>query len=722
MRVNKFILLVALFPLLESCLSSRDKMTELTHDLDSSAESTNSLLQPWKPVYEGVPVFDQVKLEDLEEAMKVGIATHLSNIERITGNQSPASFENTIVALERSDTEIDKVFVYYGIWAANLSSPEFRNIQGRLAPVLSAYQSKISQNKKLFDRVKAVYESQELKNLSAEQQRLVEVVYNGFARNGALLEGKAAERFAAINAELAKLYVEFSNNILADEEGYILYLKEDELAGLPESFVASAANIAEANGKPGLYAITNTRSSMDPFLTFSTNRKLREKVWRNYYNRADNGDDNDNNKMIAQILKLRHERVQLLGYENYASWRLEDRMAQNPENALNLLLAVWPAAVKRVEEEVKAMQGIADKEGAKITIEPWDYRFYANKVRKAKYELDSQEVKQYLQLDKLTDAMFYVAERVFDMSFHPVAQGKVPVFHEDVRVWEVKRASTGEHIGLWYLDPYARPGKRSGAWATSYRSHSVVDGWNNVLSSNNSNFVKPAPGEALLISWDDATTFFHEFGHSLHSLSSQARYASLNGGLRDYTEFQSQLLERWLLTDEVIQNFFRHYKTDKPMPASLVAKIKKAQNFNQGFATTEYLASAIIDMKLHTVDPAKLDPDRFERETLQELGMPKELVMRHRTPHFGHVFSGEGYAAGYYGYLWAEVLTSDAAEAYSEVDEGFYNKDLNQKLVKFLFEPGNSIDPNDAYKLFRGRNPDPEALLRDRGFRDSVTH
>jgi peptidyl-dipeptidase Dcp len=391
-------------------------------------------------------------------------------------------------------------------------------------------------------------------------------------------------------------------------------------------------------------------------------------------------------------------------------------MAKNPENAMNLLMAVWPSAIARVEEEVQDMQEVADNENAGIEIEAWDYRFYAEKVRQEKYDLDSEEVKEYLVLDNLTDAIFYVAGRLFDFEFSEITDRSVPVFHEDVKVFEVTQKSDGSPVGVFYLDPYARKGKRSGAWATTYRSYTSFDGETNVLASNNSNFVKAAEGEPILVSWDDAETFFHEFGHALHFLSADVKYPTLNGGVRDYTEFQSQLLERWIYTDEVITNYLKHYKTGEPMPAELVAKIKKASKFNQGFATTEFLASAIMDMKYHTTDPSKIEPKTFEKETLDELGMPEELVMRHRSPHFGHVFSGEGYATGYYGYLWADVLTSDASEAFAEAEGGFYDETLSKKLVEFLFAPRNAIDPAEAYRQFRGRDAEIDALMRDRGF------
>ena len=367
------------------------------------------------------------------------------------------------------------------------------------------------------------------------------------------------------------------------------------------------------------------------------------------------------------------------------------------------------------------MQKLANKEARKakrkkIEIAAWDYRYYADKVRKEKYALDSNEVKQYLQLDKLREAMFMVAGELFNFKFEQITDGSIPTFHEDQLVYEVTDLDSGAHVGLWYLDPFSRPGKRSGAWASSYRGHTTIDGDKTVLSSNNSNFIKGVPGEAVLISWDDANTYFHEFGHALHALSSNADYPTLNGGVRDYTEFQSQLLERWLLTDKVINGFLVHPETGEPIPAELVAKIKKASTFNQGFSTTEYLASALMDMRFHTVDPKDIDPDKFETETLATLGMPKELVMRHRSPPFGHVFSGEGYATGYYGYLWADVLTADAAEAFAESPGGFYDEGVAKKLVDHLFAPRNAVDPADAYRAFRGRDASIDALMRDRGF------
>lgn len=714
MKTQKLIKPLAICMIL-SVISCKDEAKKDSEN-DLLASNNNVLLQEWTGPYDGVPAFDKMNVNDIKEAVEIGMALSLEDIDAIANNAEAPTFENTIVEMERSGKELDRVLTYYGILSSNMSSPEFRKVRGELAPKLSEYSSKISQNEKLFERIKTVYQASKETPLEADQQRVVDLVYKRFEMNGANLDAEKKKRYAEINKELSSLYNDFSNNVLHDEENYVTYLTKDQLGGLSDGFIKSAAKIASDKGQEGKYAITNTRSSMDPFLTYSTERELREQVWRNYYSRGDNNDEYDNKDIIAEILKLRKERVGLLGYNNYAEWRLQDRMAKNPENAMALMDAVWPAAIARVKEEVADMQALASELGDDLSIKPWDYRYYAEKVRQAKYDLDSEEVKHYLQLDKLTDALFYTADRIFNYKFTPVKEGSVPVFHPDVKVWEVTDKDSGAHVGLWYLDPFAREGKRSGAWATTYRSHTTFDGKTNVLASNNSNFVKAAPGEPVLVSWDDATTFFHEFGHALHFYSSNVKYPTLNGGVRDYTEFQSQLLERWLSTDEVINKFLVHHETGEPMPADLVAKIKKAATFNQGFATTEYLASAIMDMKLHLADPTNIDVGTFERETLAQLKMPEELPMRHRTPHFGHVFAGEGYATAYYGYMWADVLTSDASEAFREAPGGFYDKELADKLVKYLFAPRNAMDPADAFRKFRGRDAKIEALLRDRGF------
>ncbi len=699
-----------IFAILVTACGERTSYEEATNVTD------NPLLAEWTGPYGGVPAFDRMDLADLKPALEKGMELELAEIDAIANNPEPPTFENTIVALEGVGEDLDRVGSYRGIWSSNLSSPEFREIQMEMAPKMAAHRTKITQNEALFDRIRAVYESDEAAELRPDEQRLLWLVYDGFARNGATLEGEAKERYAAINQELAELHTQYGNNVLADEEGYVTYLSADQLGGLPDAYMAAAAAAATDRGREGEYAVTNTRSSMDPFLTFSDERDLREQVWRTYYSRGDNGDEHDNNALIPRILELRNERVQLLGYDNYAAWRLENRMAKEPGRVFEFLEAVWAASTARVAEEVADMQAIADAEGAGITIEPWDYRYYAEKVRQAKYDLDSDEVKQYLQLDNLIAAMHFVAGELFQAQFSQITDGSVPVWQEDVTVWEVTDRNTGEHVGLWYLDPFARPGKRSGAWATTYRSHETYEGLKTTLGSNNSNFIKGVPGEPVLISWDDAETLFHEFGHALHYLSSNVAYPTLNGGVRDYTELQSQLMERWLQTDEVIDNYLVHVETGEPIPDELVAKIRSAATFNQGFETTEYTASAIMDMKYHTMDPSGLDVDAFERETLAELGLPGEIVMRHRSPHFTHAFSGEGYSAGYYSYDWAEVLVADAAEAFAEAPGGFYDPEVAARMVEYLYAVRNAVDPADAYREFRGRDATVDALMRARGF------
>ena len=694
-------------------------MTNSHINQSSAAPETafaNPLTAKWEGPYGGIPPFDKVKVSDFKPALEAAMAENLAEIDKITANKDAPTFANTIEALEKSGTTLDRVTTIYGIWGSNMSSPEFEPVETEMDPALAGHQDKITQNDALFKRIEAVYNYKNKKKWTAEQQRLSWLYYTNFARSGARLDPAGKKRLGEINQQLASLFTKFSQNLLGDEgQLYVTITNQADLAGLPQSLQDSAANAAAAKKIPNAWVIRNTRSSVDPFLTYSSNRALREKVWKMFINRGDNGDARDNNAGITQILQLRAERAKLLGFATHAHWRLEPQMAKTPENAMKLMEGVWPAAVARVHEEVADMQALADKEGAKIKIEPWDYRYYMEKVRKARYDLDQNEVKPYLQLDKIREAMFWVAGELFNFSFTPVTS--VPVYHADVTVYEVKNKITGKHIGLWYFDPYARDGKRSGAWMNAYRGQFRMDGEVTTIVSNNANFVKGKPGEAVLISWDDATTMFHEFGHALHGLSSNVTYPTLSGTnvARDFVEFPSQLMEHWVSTPEVLQKFALHYQTGKPIPQALVDKIKKASKFNQGFATTEYLSSALVDMKLHLAGDKKIDPDAFEKETLAALGMPNELVMRHRTPQFGHVFSSDGYSAGYYSYLWSDVLTADSFGAFTEAG-GPYDKKVAARLSKYIFSVGNTIDPAQAYRNFRGRDPNVDALMIKRGF------
>jgi peptidyl-dipeptidase Dcp len=687
--------------------------------ITTAAAADNPLLRPWSGPFGGVPPFDQASPALLAPALEQGMALHLQELQAIADNPAPATFENTIAAMERSGRALDRAATVYYIYGSTLSDDAVQQVERDIEPKLAAFRDRITQNEKLFARIATVYASRESSGLTPEQQRLTWLVHNNFVRAGAKLDASAKQRLGAINQSLAGLFTRFSQNLLADEsERFLVLQSEADLAGLPDSLRAGFAADAERRGQKGKWIVANTRSSVEPFLTYSTRRDLREKVWRTFVNRGDNGDARDNNALIGEILQLRAERAALLGYATHAHWRLEDSMARTPERAMELMEAVWKPAVARVGEEVADMQKLADAEGAGIRIEPWDYRYYAEKVRKAKYDLDTNELKPYLQLEKLREGMFYVAGELFGMRFTELAAGTVPVYHPDVRVWRVDDAA-GKLVGLWYFDPYARVGKQSGAWMNAYRNQERFDGAVTTIVSNNSNFVKGKPGEPVLISWDDAVTLFHEFGHALHGLSSNVTYPSVSGTnvARDYVEFPSQLLEHWLPVKEVLDRFAVHHQTGKSIPAELVAKVERAKTFNQGFATVEYLSAALIDMKLHLAarKDSRIDADAFERETLAALGMPKEIVMRHRTPQFGHVFSGDGYSAGYYSYLWADTLTADAWDAFGE-GKGAWDKDVAQRLRDNVFSIGNTRDPAEAYRSFRGRDPGIEALMRKRGF------
>jgi peptidyl-dipeptidase Dcp len=682
-----------------------------------SSSGVKTLLEPWSGPWGGVPPFGRFKPADLKPALETAMAENLAELERIAADPTPPTFENTISAMERTGHAFDRVASVYGVYTSTMNDAEVQAIEREMSPKLAEFSDRIFQNAKLFARIEAVYAARGQLQLTPEQQRLLWLDYTTFVRAGAKLDGPAKAKLADLNQGLAGLYTKFSQNVLAEEGSQMVLLaSEADLAGLPESLRDGAASAAASRGKAGQWAILNTRSSVDPFLTYSTRRDLREKVWRMFIMRGDNGDEHDNNQTIVQILKLRAERARLLGYPTHAHWRLEDSMAKTPDRAMALMEAVWKPAVARVHEEVADMQAIADKEKAGIRIEPWDYRFYAEKVRKAKYDLDQNDVKPYLQMEKLREGMFWVAGELFGLKFVPVPEGKVPVYHPDVSVWEVTDAQ-GKHVGLWFFDPYERPGKSSGAWMNEYRRQSRLEGEIPVIVSNNANFVKGKPGEPILISWDDARTLFHEFGHALHGLNSSVVYPSLAGTAvaRDYVEFPSQLLEQWLETRPVLDRFALHVQTGKPLPAELVEKIARSKTFNQGFTTVEYLSSAIVDMKLHLAGDAPIDPRKFEKDTLAALGMPSELVMRHRTPHFQHIFSGDGYSAGYYSYLWSDTLSADAWEAFLE-KSGPYDKAVAKRLHDNVFSAGNTVDPADGYRAFRGRDPGIAALMRKRGF------
>ena len=679
----------------------------------------NPLLQSWTGPHGGLPPFDRVRVEHFVPALEAGMAEQLAEIDRIAGSAEPPTFENTFAALERSGRTFDRVKSVYDVFSGTMASPEFQAVEREMAPRLSAFRDRIVQNAALFRRISMVYEAirggRDTATLTAEQRRLAWDHYTDFARSGAKLDAAAKERLSGLNQRLATLYTTFSQNVLADEERYLLLESEADLAGLSDSLRAAAAATAGERGHEGAWAILNTRSSVEPFLTYSQRRDLREKVWRTFTCRGDNGDVHDNKAIIQEIVRLRHERAQLLGFPTHAHWRMQKSMAGSPERAMALMEAVWKPAVARARQEVADMQAAADQAGDSIRIEPWDYRYYAEKVRRARYDIDNDEVMPYLQLERLREGMFWVAGELLDLHFKPVAD--VPVVHADVRVWEVADGG-GRHVGLFYFDPYARQYKGSGAWMDAYRNQERFDGEVTPIVSNNCNYVKGSPGEPVLVSWEDAITLFHEFGHALHGLSSNVSYPSLSGTNvdRDYVEFPSQLLESWLPTPQVLKRFALHCKTGAPIPDELVARLERAAKFNKGFENVEYVAAAIVDMRLH-LDGARgpLDVRAFERDTLAALGMPPQIVMRHRLPHFGHLFSGDAYSAGYYSYLWADTLSADAFEAFTEAG-GAYDRSVAKRLREHVFAAGNTRDPAEGYRAFRGRDAGIEALMRKRGF------
>jgi len=686
-----------------------------TPDTDAAA-----LLSDWTGAYGGQIPFDRVKPAAFKPALEEGMRQTLAEIAAITGSPAPPAFDNTIAALERCGRALDRAQMIYSVWTGSLKTPDVQAMEAEMEPVLAAFRDRVIQNPELFARIDAVYQARERSGLTPEQQRLTWYHWTQFVKEGAQLAAGPKARVTAINQELAGLYSRFGRNLLADEAGHVLYLKETDLSGLPASLRGAAAGAAEDNGRPGEYAIPNTRSWMDPFLTYSDRRDLRERVWRTYYSRGDNRDANDNTvSIIPAILRLRAEKAALLGFASYGAWKLSDTMAGTPDRAMAQMMQVWPAAAARVREEVADMQAVADKlaGGKAPPIAPWDYRYYAEKVRRAKYDLDMEQVKPYLQLDHLREGMFWAAGQLYGFSFARL--NDVPVFDPAMSVYEVKDASGG-HRALWYFDPYSRPIKASGAWMEQYRAQETMDAPVAAIVSNNTNFVKPPPGQPVLVSWDDAVTLFHEFGHALHAMTSEVTYPSLAGTsvARDFVEFPSQLNENWLSTQAVLSRFAVN-SDGQPIPQALVDKILKAGAFNTGFAVTEYLAAAIVDMKLHTTpqgpDDPPIDADAFEAAALAELGMPPEVVMRHRTAQFGHIFQSDGYAAGYYSYLWAEVLDHDAYEAFTEAG-GPYDPAVAKRLLEDIMSVGNTVDPAVAYRNFRGRDPDVGAYLRAKGF------
>jgi peptidyl-dipeptidase Dcp len=709
--VNKGIKLCSVAALLMAGVSMAT-LAEAKPVAATKVAAPNAILDPWTGPYDGVPPWDKVKPADFPAAFDAAMKSTKADFEALLTNPAPITFDNTIKANELSGAQLERLFAIWGVHSSNLSNPEIRKIQGEWEPKISAFFNELSLDARWFQRVQYLYQQRENLGLDAKQLRLLERTYDGLVRNGALLKADQKAEAIRIETELAKKFSEFQGKVLADEESFILLSDPTDIAGLPESFVASLKAAAESKGKTG-WAVANTRSAVQPFLESSTRRDLREKIWRAFISRGDNQDANDTNATIAEILKLRQARADLLGFKTHAHYRMADTMAKEPEKAMDLMMKVWPAAVARVKEEVADMQAIADKDGAAIKIEPWDYRYYAEKVRKAKYDLDQNELKPYFQLDNMVAAMFDAAGKLYGMSFTENT-GTVPVFEPQVRTFEVKR--DGKMIGLFYLDNFARAGKRSGAWMTTYRSQNRLTGKNDItLASNNNNFVKGAGGKPTLISIDDASTLFHEFGHAIHYLNYDISWPGLGNTPRDFVEYPSQVNENWLLTAYVLNTYAKHAETGEPIPQALVDKIKASDTFNQGFATVEYLSSAILDMMLHNRSEPVTDARAFEKAALAEIGMPKEMVMRHRLPQFNHLFADDGYSAGYYSYLWSETMDADTWAAFTEAGD-VWDKATAERFRSMLLATGNESDRIEAYRAFRGRDPDVKYIMKKRGF------
>ena len=667
------------------------------------------LLQPWTGPYEGVPPWDKVTPARLRAAMLEGIELQRAEIAAIADNPEPPTFANTMVPYQMAGEPLDRASSLYGVMVQNIGSDDYQAVDTELSPLLSAAGDEITFNEKLFQRIKTVADNAAQAGLTPEQTRVAVRTRDAFMRNGAALDAAGKAELGRINTALSNAFTSFSQKVVADENTWTHIPNEAGVAGLPASNKAAAEAAARNRDLTG-YAIVNTRSSVDPFLSFADDRDLRETVWRKFVNRGDNGDANDTNALIAEIVKLRAERARLLGFGNHAEWRMQDTMAKTPAAAMDLMNRVWAPAKARVTEEVADMRAIAGHD-----IEPWDYLYYAEKVRKQKYDLDQNELKPYFELNNVKRGAFYMAGRLYGYDFTPLPKGTVPVFHPDVEVFEVTDKATGRHVGLFYSDDFARAGKRSGAWMTSYRLGWGYDGGGNQLVSNNNNFIKAEGGQPILISLDDAETLFHEFGHALHYLSYNIDYPALGGTPRDYVEYPSQVHEHWVLSRPILDGFMKHVETGQPMPQSLVDKVEAAATFNQGYATVSYLSSALVDMDLHTRATPPTDIDAFERESLARYGMPKEIVMRHRLPQFNHLFTSDAYSAGYYSYLWSEVMDADTW-AYFEESGDVFNPDIAARYKSIILSEGNSSDRGEAYRRFRGRNPDVAALLRVRGF------
>jgi peptidyl-dipeptidase Dcp len=683
----------------------------------AASEKPNPLLGEWAGDH-GLPPFDAIAPEHFRPAFDRALAAHRAEVDAIVANAAAPDFTNTIAALERSGAELNRVSNLFFVLAGAHTGDALQEIERDISPLLARYDNEFYLNAALFRRIDGVHRQREMSKLTAEERRVLERYHVRFRRAGAGLAPDAQRRLAEINEALASLGTAFGQNVLADEKAYALVLEDDDLAGLPDFVRADARAAAEERGLKGKHAITLSRSSIEPFLQFSARRDLREKAHRAWLTRGENGGKTDNRKNVADMVRLRAERAKLMGFASFADFRLDDQMAKTPRAVRELLDNVWTRARTRSLRERDELQALVRAEGGNFALEPWDWRYYSEKLRKQRFDLDEAEIKPYFQLERMIEAAFETARRLFGLTFSPV---EVPVYHPDVRAWEVTDAG-GKPVGLFLGDYFARDSKHSGAWMTSLRDQQKLAGDIRPVIVNVTNFSKPQAGEPALLSFDDARTLFHEFGHALHGLLSDVTYPLLSGTSvsSDFVELPSQLYEHWLEVPEILQAYARHCKTGAPIPKALLDKLLATRTFNQGWATVQYTSSAEVDLDIHSLaEPGSLDIAAFEKESLARLDMPAEVGMRHRLPHFQHLFSGGGYAAAYYSYLWSEVLDADAFLAFEEKGNAF-DPTTAKRLRDFIYAAGNLRDPAEAYKAFRGRLPTVDALLKKRGLDDAA--
>ncbi len=683
-------------------------------DRIAPSSSQNPLLQDWSGPF-GVPPFAAIEPDHFPPAFERAMAEQRAEIDAVAGDAAAPDFRHTIDALELSGRALRRVSAVFFNLTGSHTNDALEKIEREMAPRLAQHRNAIFLDERLFRRIAALWERRDEIELTPEQRRVLDRYHTVFVRQGAGLAPEPKQRLAAIAERLATLGTRFGQNVLADEKAYALVLEgEPDLAGLPDFLRQSAARAAADRGMPGKHVITLSRSSIEPFLQFSSRRDRREAAFRAWAARGESGGETDNRAIIAEMVALRAERARLLGYGSFAEFRLADAMAKTPEAALDLLNSVWTPARARALREAEALQAIVSSEGGNFELAPWDWRHYAERRRKAEFDFDEGEVKPYLQLDRMIEAAFYTASRLFGLAFKEIHG--LPIYHPDVRIWEVT-GPDGRHVGLFLGDYFARPSKRSGAWMSSFRGQEKLAGDIRPIVVNVMNFNKAADGEPPLLSFDDARTLFHEFGHALHGLLSDVTYPMIAGTnvSRDFVEFPSQLFEHWLEQPELLRRFAVHARTGEPIPEELLRRVLAARTFNQGFATVEYVSSALVDLDFHLLGEAPdVDAGAFERQALERIGMPEAIVMRHRPPHFGHIFAGDGYSAAYYSYLWSEVLDADGFGAFEEAGD-IFDPAAAKRLHDFVYSAGHLREPAEAYQAFRGRMPQPEALLRKRG-------